>query len=752
MIGQRISHYEIIEKLGEGGMGVVYKARDTRLERDVALKFLHPDTVRTRTDRTRFYREARVLASLEHPNICSVYELDEAGGRPFIAMAFIRGESLRDVVRKSPLDVDTALDVIRQVARGLQAAHEKGVVHRDIKSSNIIMTPQGDAKILDFGLARLSGHSLLTAEGIMVGTAAYMSPEQSTGDTVDHRTDIWALGVLLYELVTGELPFQADFQPAVVYQILNEQPKKLADHLDQVPSGLQETIDRALAKNVLERFQSIGEFMAAIDTIGRPDLPGARTSEAQPATTPPAAAAGARRDSIAILPLANLNDDPDSEYFSDGITEDIITHVSRIPGLKVISRTSVMRFKNTDKSLREIGTELRVGTILEGSVRRSGDRVRIVAQLIDADLDQHLWAETYDRKLFDVFAIQSDVAQKIAAALRAELSDSERDKLDRKPTEDMEAYQRYLKGRFFLGKRNEEGLRRAISHFQAALEADPTFSLAYAGIADCYNLLPWYGVEVQSDAFRKAKAAAQQALLIDDSLAEAHTSLAFATMLYDWDWSTADREFLRAVELNSGYAAAHHWYFEYLIVVGRIEEAMKEIRHAYELDPLSLIINSAIGWGYYFQRRYERAIEQTERTLDMDPDFIWARFIRSKAQLRMNLPREVIADARASASSPDDHPLMLATLGTAHAMAGDAEQARTLADYLDRLGHERYVSPYFVAMIHLGLGNVDAVIGSLERAFEKRDFWLVFLRADPLWDPLRDEPRFRGLIGRLGLS
>jgi len=476
MLGKTVSHYRITEKLGEGGMGVVYRAEDTILKRTVALKFLPRELTRDAGAKERFIREAQAASALDHPNICTVFEVNEADDQTFIAMACVEGGSVKDRLAAGPMDIDVATDVAAQVAEGLEEAHDKGIVHRDIKAANIMLTPKGQAKIMDFGLAKLSGGSGLTRTGVTMGTVAYMSPEQVRGEEVDRRTDVWSLGVLLYEMVTGHMPFEAEYEPAAMYSILNENPRPMAAFRPDVPVELEHIVETALAKSLEERYQTASEMKG--------DLRALRAGRTVGVAEQFIARARFAKKSIAVLPFKSLSDSKEDEYFSDGTTEDIISQLSKIGELKVISRTSAMRFKNTTKSLREIGRELDVATILEGSVRRSGDRVRIVSQLVDTRTDEPLWTETYDRQMSDIFEIQSDVAQKIATELRAQLSPEVKRRMERKPTESLEAYDYYLKGREYYYRYRKQDNEHAIELFKKALELDPDYALAYAGLGD----------------------------------------------------------------------------------------------------------------------------------------------------------------------------------------------------------------------------------------------------------------------------
>ncbi len=602
MIGQTVSHYRILEKLGGGGMGVVYKAQDVKLDRFVALKFLSPHLDTSAAEKQRFINEAKAASALDHNNICTIYEVGETDdGQIFIAMAYYEGETLQKKVSSNQLSVSSAIDFAMQIAQGLAKAHEHGITHRDIKPANVIITKDGVAKILDFGLAKLSGQSRLTKSGATLGTVAYMSPEQAQGAEVDHRTDIWSLGVVLYEMLTGQLPFSGEYEMAMMYSLVNTDPKPVRSLRSEVSVGLEQIINKALAKKPEERYQQINELLADLKS------PTQKSESKKPFLTRKLAVgkrwylyaglvvlilgvvlagiflrpqSAEAIDSIAVLPLENMTGDPNQEYFVDGMTEALIANLAKINSLRVISRTSVMQYKKTRKPLPDIAKELNVKAIVEGSVLRANGRVRITAQLIDAPKDRHLWANSYDRDFRDVLALQSEVTTAIVHEIQVKLTPQEQQGLTNALQVNPEVYQTYLKGRYFLNKRTEEGLKKSIEYFQNAIEKDPGFALAFAGIAEAYALLgaPNYAVLKPWEAQQKGEAAALKALEIDDTIAEAHTSLGYLKFLFEWDWFGAEREFQRAIELNPNYATAHQRYALYLKNLGRFDEALIEIK------------------------------------------------------------------------------------------------------------------------------------------------------------------------------
>ena len=742
MIGKTISHYKILDKLGEGGLGVVYKAEDVKLKRPVALKFLSPELSRDSDSKERFVNEARAASALDHSNICTIYEIGETeDGQLFIAMAFYEGESLRAKIREGTIDLDEAVGIATQIAGGLAAAHGKGIVHRDIKPANIMIASDGTAKIIDFGLAMLAGQMRLTKTGMTSGTAAYMSPEQARGEHLDHRTDIWSLGVVLYELVTGQLPFRGDYETALIYSILNDRPKPMSSVRSGVPSELERVANKALTKNLDDRYKSMNELLDDLRALCESQKSKVRQPRARESTP--------RKKSIAVLPFRSLSDSKEDEYFSDGTTEDIITQLSKIGDLRVISRTSIMRYKNADKTIPEIGRELGVATILEGSVRRAGERVRIVAQLLDVRTDEHMWAETYDREMKDVFAIQSEVAEKIANALGARLSRVEKKRIEKKPTENMEAYNYYLKGRFYWNKRRGDDLKTAVEYFKRAIELDPDYALAYAGLASTYTVYPDHTGLSPKEFIPKARVAAEKALELDASLAEPHAVLGMIKASFEWDWAGSESEYKRAIELDPSYPTAHHWYSLLLADHGRVDEAWAEVKRAQELDPLSLIINVVMGLGLYVTRQYDKAVEQFKKTLELDPNFIPARVNLGRTYLEQVKLAEAIEEFEKIEALVEGFPYVRALLGSAYARAGRKNDAAKIINELIQLHEQGSKRSYDIALVYCALGEKEQVLNWLERAYEERDPNTTEIRTVPVWDALRSDPRFVAIVEKI---
>jgi len=736
VIGKTISHYRIIEKLGEGGMGVVYKAEDLSLERPVALKFLSPRAMGTEEDQERFVHEAKAAASLNHPNICTIYEIGEDAGRTFIAMECVEGENLRARMRHAPLPLDEALTIAADIGRGLAAAHEKGVVHRDIKPANIVVTPNRMVKIMDFGLAHVAGAAQLTQPGTTLGTVSYMSPEQARGEDVDGRTDIWSLGVVLYEMLTGRRPFLGDRDMAVIYSILNtahEHPTTLRSDL---PPELDDCMRKMLAKNRVDRYRSASEVAGDLLAITAIAEGGSMTRHI--------AAAALAQPSVAVLPFANLSADPDQEYFCDGMAEEIINSLAQLDKLRVVARTSSFAFKGKNEDIREMGRQLGVETLLEGSVRRAGDRLRVTTQLINVADGCHLWSERFDREMEDVFAIQDEISLAVTDALKLRLLGEEKRKVVKRHTEDFKAYRAYLKGRYHWFIRSSESIEKAIEYLKEAVAIDPEYALAYAGLADCYGVLPIYRPVAPEEVYPKAKAAAMKALELDDSLAEAHAAQACIMSNYEWDWAGAEREIRQAVELNPGYATAYQWAAEGLIALGRFDEAVEVMNKARELDPLSLFMNARVGMAFYYARRYDEAKAILETTLEVDPSFAQARYFLSLVYSMEERYEEAIEII------PEES--FRAWVAVLHALNGNTDKARDVMDDVLSRGSSRYHWPSVRASFCFALGDLDGCFEWLEKAVEEKDPRLQNMVRSPFTDSLRDDPRFNVILEKMGLE
>ena len=750
MIGQTISHYKILEKLGEGGMGVVYKAQDLNLDRPVALKFLPPNLITSEEEAARFQQEAKAISSLNHPNVATIYELDEASGQRFLVLEYLPGGTLKSKIKNlqssgGELSLTQVVDYGLQIAEGLAHAHRHDIIHRDVKTDNMMLTEEGKAKITDFGLAKLRGSAHVTKTGSTVGTAAYMSPEQARGEAVDHRTDIWSMGVVLYQMITGELPFRGDYEPAIVYSILNEEPQDINSIRKGVPTELERITTKAMAKDRNQRYQRVEEMLADLTSL---------KETASFETIEKSATTGTSLPSIAVLSFTNMSADKDQEYFCDGMAEEIINALTRVEGLRVVARTSAFAFKGKSEDIREIGRKLDVRMVLEGSVRKAGGRLRITAQLINVADGYHLWSERYDRQMEDVFAIQDGISQAVVNTLKIKLVGERETVFVKRPTENLEAYNLFLKGRFFWSKRTEEGLKKGIQYFQQAIRKDPGYAFAYAGLADSYSLLCSYHILSPNDAIPSARVAATKAMELDNTLAEAYEALAHVRILHDWNWLDAEREFRRAIELNPAYATAHQRYSLYLTVMGQMDAAIAEIGRAQELDPLSLIINTDVGLVFYTAGQYDRAIEQCRQALEIDPNFSVAHFALGLTYEQRGMYEQAIAELQKAITLSGDLTVVKAALGHVYAASGNSREAKKVLDELHAVSKRRYVSPYSIAVIYAGLGENDRAVEWLQKSYEERSVWLIHLhlKVDPRLQMLHQDPRFLALLKKMGLE
>ena len=788
LVGQTLGHYRIAEKIGTGGMGEVYRAHDEHLDRDVAIKVLPPGTLADESARKRFRKEALILSQLNHPNIATVHDFDTQEGVDFLVMEYIPGITLSEKVAARPLPETEVLRLGVELAEGLAAAHDHGVVHRDLKPSNLRITSDGRLKILDFGLAklRLPATANATTESVseiqaMAGTLPYMAPEQLLGGEIDARADLHAAGSVLYEMATGRHPFADAERSQLIGAILHRPPRPPAALNPGLSPELERIIGKCLEKQPEDRYQSAKEL--AVD-LRRLSAPSARASvqaaEPKPwrsleratiaglatlftvATLLVAFNVGGWRDrllerdgqpqisSLAVLPLANLSRDPEQDYFADGMTEALITDLASTADLRVISRTSVMHYKGTEKPLPEIAHELHVDAVVEGSVQRSENRVRITAQLIQANPEKNLWAESYERDMSDVLALQREVAQAIAEKVQIELSPQETSRLRPARAVKPNAYEAYLKGRYFWNKRDREGVAKGLQYFEQAVKLEPNYGLAYAGISDSYNILGGNYWLSPREAFPKAKATALKALEIDDSISEAHTSLAQAMEL-EWDWEGAEREYKRAIALNPGYATAHQWFSFFLSRTGRHEKAIMEAKRASELDPLSPIITLRLAQAFYLARRYEEAKEALQRTFEISPDFFFARHLLAVIDLQDHKLEQSIAELQTAATlSPGDDETK-AVLGYAYALSGRKREAKTILDALKEQSKRRYVSPRLIALVCVGLNSKGEAFEWLEDGYRQRDSEIPSIGVEPMFDPLHSDPRFHDLLRRMNL-
>ncbi len=744
MIGSTIKQYRIEEKLGAGGMGDVYLAQDTRLDRQVALKFLPFYVAESSDEQDRFLLEAKAAARLNHPNIAQVYGFEEEEGRLFIVMEHIAGSSLKEIIEESsPRPLKDILNWIRQIGEALSKAHQQGITHRDIKPDNILITPDGTVKIVDFGLAKLTDYSGITDSGKTLGTAAYMSPEQAEGSDIDHRTDIWSLGVVLYEVLTGEKPYKGDHLYAIVYSILSSKPKSIHRFRPDLPEELETIIERALTKDPDERYQQVEDLLADLQLLERgSELTGGIT----------ACTGESRLPSIAVLPFMNISADEEQEYFCDGMAEEIINALSMLEGLRVVARTSAFSFKGKEEDVREIGRKLNVGSVLEGSVQKAEDRVRIAVMLTSTTDGYQVWSERYERKLQDIFSIQDDISLAVVENLKVKLLGEEESEMTKRHTEDLDAHNAYLQGLYYWGMRTAEGFKNSIDFFERAISLDPQYASAHARIADVYNSMGYWSLLPPKEAFPRAKAASKRALEIDDRHAEAHGTLGWINTIYDWDWKAAENQFKWAIELNPNSSRTRNWYAVHLSFRGRFDEAIKEIDKALELDPLALLVNANAGAIRYCARQYDEAEVMYYRTLELEPNFGIARLFNGCLYIQKKRYEEAISELKKAAKLTGGMPWALGCLGMAYAVSGQRDKAEELLIDLEEKSKEKYISPVGAALIHLGLGQVDKFREWTEEALEYRDVTMPHLKVFPEFDSVRSEPWFQEILKRMRLA
>ncbi len=770
--------YKIIEEIGHGGMGIVYKAEDLKLKRCVALKFLPPLLMDSPELRQRFLIEAQAAAALSHPNICVIHEVGETKEFSYIAMEYVEGETLRDRIKKGPLKPEEALDVATQVAAGLGEAHGKGIIHRDIKSANIMVTAKGQAKVMDFGLAKLRGGSSLTKSQTTLGTVAYMSPEQARGDELDGRTDIWSLGVVLYEMLAGKLPFRGEHDQTVIYSIFHREPESLMKVSPGTDPELEHIVSQALAKKPADRYQTMEEFREDVAAVAEGFRPvkarrrvrrkifGLNVTYLLPTALAVILvllglnvggvrdrllgrnASPARAIKMAVLPFANLTGDPEQEYLNDGVTQEMITQLGRLhpKGLSVIARTSVMRYKKGDTPVDQIGRELGVEYVLEGSAQREANRVRITAELIQVRDQTQLWADTYEHDLSGFRAVQSEVAQSVAKALALKLLPAEQTRLASARTVNPEVYDAYLKGMFYVSQNNPESFEKGMRYLHQAVEIDPAEPLAYAGLAQGYVTLGHGGAE-QGDAYPRAKAAAEQALKLDPEMAEAVGALADVALYYEWEWTKAEELFKRALELNPSLAITHYHYAWYLVLFDRLDEAITEHKLARDLDPLRALNTGWLGGIYNYAGRYDEAIVEAKKALELNPKFWPSYHVLRVAYSNKGMHQEAIdAAIRLFELDPARGN---AELVMAYAQAGQREKALAIVPKLERN------TPDFsrVGKAYLALGDKDAAMQVLEDAYKAHRTALPWIRTRGYgWDSMHDDPRLLDLLRRMNLT
>jgi adenylate cyclase len=762
--GAKFGRYEIRSQLGVGGMGEVYLAQDTKLDRKVALKILPPELAEDKDRMGRFVREAKFASALNHPNIITIHEIGEIDGMHFITTEYIEGETLKTQLKGESLSLKSTLEIALQLASALDSAHRAGIVHRDIKPDNIMVRHDGIVKVLDFGLVKLTANRsevdreaktkiLVNSKvGVIMGTVGYMSPEQARGQETDARTDIWSLGCVLYEMLTHQQPFQGDTMTDVLANIIYREPASIRAHRSDVPAELERIVGKAVRKNRAERYQSAKELFNDLLQLQTRLLvegeifrsgSGERIAQIQPSPF---------LNSIAVLPFANLSTEKDNEYFSEGLTEEIIMNLSKLQMLKVIARGSSTRYVTEGKTHKETAIDLGVQYLLEGSVRRQGSDLRITAQLIDALRDVYVWAETYRGTMEDIFDIQEKVGAEIVQALQLRLSPDETQNLKKRFTENTRAYQLYLQGRFFWNKRSEDGLRTAIKYFEQAIEQDPHYALAWAGIADSYSLLGEFGNIPRKELYPKAEAAVNKALEIDNRLAEVHTSLASLLMLSKWDWANSRKEFKVALELNPNYATAHHWYSLWFLNMGRLEESLRLISRAAELDPVSQAILKDKGLALYYNRQYDEAIELARRTLELDPNYAAAHRLLSLAYQGKGMFDEAVVENQKWGELSRNEVETTVALAQLYGASGEIEEAKKLIEAVeqDKLVIDQVYRG--LALVYAALGENDRAFTYLEKSYERHEEALLTIKVDPKVDRLRSDPRFMALLTKIGIE
>ena len=831
-----ISHYRIVSKIGAGGMGEVYLAQDMRLDRKVALKILPADVASNRDRMERFIREAKSAAALSHPNIAQIFEIGEHDGTHFIAMEFVEGVTLREKIHRERTELRKLLRYLQHVAEGLAKAHSAGIVHRDLKPDNIMITHDGHAKVLDFGLAKLIEPQLADANagdhdnvataimkqqstpGVIMGTVGYMSPEQAQGQTkeIDQRSDIFSFGCILFEATTGKKPFEGDSIVKSLHSLIYEPAPQIKDLNPTAPADLQRIIRRCLAKDKEQRYQSIKEVAielkelrrelesgADFDTTVPPPASSAtalrtdagstiQSTVARSGSMPPTASSaeylvsGIRKhkrsvgvtlaillvvisgagywffkyrgsasggneaiNSIAVLPFQNKSDDADTDYLSDGLAESLIFRLSQIPGLKVSPTSSVMRYKGKDTDVAKTANELGVDAVMTGRLVKRGDNLNITVELVDIRNNKSLWGEQYERKMSDLLATQREIAAAITQKLQLKLAGNDTKGISKRYTDNNEAYQLYLKGRFYFARRTDEDIRRSIELFQQAIKLDPKFALAYVGVAESYNVMPSYPYMSPNEANPFAKAAVAKALEIDPDLPEAHTVAGMIAATYDWDWVKAEREFKRSLELDANLAITHYRYaWVYLSPLGRHDEAIAEMKRAMELEPLSLVQGANFAAVYLYARQFDKALDQARKTYDLDPNLVTSQNWMCHSLDVNGMYAESLAISEKAALS---NRSLEAALGYAYAKGGRRQEAEAVLKQWKEIEKTKYVSNYWMAVVHVALGEKDAAFAELEKAYQAHDWFLQRLKVDPFMDSLRNDPRFADLVKRVGL-
>jgi TolB-like protein/Tfp pilus assembly protein PilF len=768
--GGKLGAYEILSRIGAGGMGEVYRARDLRLDRTVALKILPPEQAGDRDRAARFLQEARAASALNHPNVAHIYEIGEAEGLQFIAMEFVDGETVAARIGGRPLPIGEIIDIAAQAAGALAEAHSKRIVHRDIKPANIMITPRAQVKVLDFGLAKIDSGAqaetvtAITQPGMVMGTVPYMSPEQVMGRTVDARSDIFSLGAVIYEMATGRLPFAGKTVAEMMHSVSQSQPEAVARFNYDAPPELERVIRKCLEKDPERRYQSARELEVDLLNLKR-DSQAHVTAPPRRAARIWVAAAGvailllatafyflrARGtiDSLAVLPFANASNNAELEYLSDGLTEQLINGLTQFPGLKVMARTTAFTYKGKQVDPKQVGSDLHVRAVLTGRVAQRGDNLVVQADLVDASDGAELWGRQYNGKAADIQSVQEEITRQVAERLRAKSSNVEGARPDRRSVQNPEAYRLYLQGRYAMSEPSEDHIRTAVDYYQQALAKDPKDALALAGMADAFSYLGDMGTTPPREVMGQAKAAAQKALAIDDSVAEAHASLGIVALLFEWDWPAAEKEFRRALELNPGNAYDRHWYAHYLDARGRFDEAMAEMNKAIGLDPLSEMFNVDYGFQLVLQNEQDRALAQFHRVQQINPNNPFAQYGVAYSLERSGKRQEALAAlAKLNVASM---PFLRASMAPVYARLGSIDEARKIAVQVTESSKTTYVAALDLAMVTFALGEKDRGFSYLQRAYEERSSGFTFLMRDAAFDSARDDPRFAGLMNKVGL-